>query len=71
MQKDDVDVYTYVKLVDGRWKWHQEVFDKILPDTRGSAPKNASPWLVLPLTPAMERTMAAAELKSTWVTLSP
>ena len=47
MQKDDVDVYTYVKLIDGRWKWHQEVFDKILPDTRGSAPKNASPWLVL------------------------
>ena len=25
-EKDDVEVYTYVKLVDGRWQWHQEVF---------------------------------------------
>ena len=46
---DDVEVYTYVKLEEksGRWKWHQEVFDKILPNSQGSAPKNASPWLPL------------------------
>jgi hypothetical protein len=46
---DDVEVYTYVKLDDksGRWKWHQEVFDKVLPNSQGSAPKNASPWLPL------------------------
>jgi len=46
---DDVEVYTYVKLDDknGRWKWHQEVFDKILPNSQGSAPKNSSPWLPL------------------------
>ena len=46
-ERDDVEVFTYVKLVDGRWVWHQEVFDKIIPNSRSSAPKNASPWLVL------------------------
>ena len=46
---DDVEVYTYVKLdkKSGRWVWHQEAFDKIIPGTRSTAPKNASPWLVL------------------------
>ena len=44
---DDVEVYTYVKLDNGRWTWHQEVLDKIIPQTRSSAPKSASPWLVL------------------------
>ena len=44
---NDVEVYTYVKLNNGRWEWHQEVLDKIIPNTRSSAPKNASPWLVL------------------------
>jgi hypothetical protein len=46
-QNDDVEVYTYVRLENGRWVWHQECMDCILPDSRGSAPKNASPWLVL------------------------
>ncbi len=31
----------------GRWVWYQEVDDMIIPDSRSSAPKNASPWLVL------------------------
>jgi len=46
---DDVTIYTYVKLdkSSGRWIWHQEAFDKIIPDTRSTAPKNASPWLPL------------------------
>jgi len=44
---DDVEVYTYVKLDNGRWVWHQEVLDKIIPNTRSSSPKSASPWLVL------------------------
>ena len=44
---NDVEVYTYVKLENGRWIWHQEVLDKIIPNTRSSAPKNSSPWLVL------------------------
>ena len=46
---DDVEVYTCVKMDDksGRWVWYQEVFDKIIPGSRSTAPKNASPWLVL------------------------
>ena len=44
----DVEVYTYVRLDDnGRWTWHQEAFDNILPGSRSTAPKNTSPWLVL------------------------
>ena len=47
--EDDAEVYTCVKQdpSSGRWVWHQEVDDMILPDSRSSAPKNASPWLVL------------------------
>ena len=46
---DDVEVYTYVKLdsKSGRWVWHQECDDMILPGSRSTAPKSASPWLVL------------------------
>ena len=44
----DVEVYTYVRLDNnGRWVWHQEAFDKILPGSRSTAPKNTSPWLCL------------------------
>ncbi len=46
---DDVEVYTCVKLdeASGRWRWHQEVFDRIIPGSQSTAPKNASPWLPL------------------------
>ena len=46
---DDVEVYTCVKLDEksGRWVWYQECFDKIIPGSRSTAPKNASPWLPL------------------------
>ena len=46
---DDVEVYTCVKRdqKSGRWVWHQEVEDQIIPESRSTAPKNASPWLVL------------------------
>jgi hypothetical protein len=43
----ECDVYTHVKLENGRWVWHQEVFDEIIPGSRSTAPKNASPWLPL------------------------
>jgi len=44
----DVEVYTYVRLDDnGRWVWHQEAQDMILPGSRSTAPKNTTPWLVL------------------------
>lgn len=47
--EDEVEVYTYVYLdkQSGRWVWHQEVNDTIIPGSRSTAPKNASPWLVL------------------------
>ena len=44
---DDVEVYTCVKLKNGRWEWYQEVEGMIIPGSRSTAPKNASPWLVL------------------------
>tara|TARA_Y100001951_G_scaffold104400_1_gene115880 strand:+ start:567 stop:2135 length:1569 start_codon:yes stop_codon:yes gene_type:complete len=46
---DDVEVYTYVRLDEksGRWVWHQEALDKILPNSRSTSPKKASPWLPL------------------------
>jgi hypothetical protein len=46
---DDIEVYTYVRLDEnnGRWTWHQEADDKIISGSRSSAPKKASPWLVL------------------------
>ena len=46
---DDCEVYTHVKLdkSNGRWVWYQEAEDKQLPNSRSTAPKNASPWLVL------------------------
>ena len=43
----ECDVYTHVRLENGRWVWHQEVFDKVIPGSRSTAPKNASPWLPL------------------------
>ena len=46
-QAEEVEVYTCVHLENGRWVWHQEVQDKIIPNSRSSAPKNASPWFVL------------------------
>ena len=46
---DDVEVYTCVKLdsKSGRWVWYQEVNGMIIPGSRSTAPKSASPWLVL------------------------
>ena len=44
---DNVEVYTCVKLQNGRWVWYQEVEGMIIPGSRSTAPKNASPWLVL------------------------
>ena len=47
--EDDAEVYTCVKMDEssGNWRWHQEVDDTILEGSLSTAPKNASPWLVL------------------------
>lgn len=46
---EGVEVYTYVRMNKQRtqWVWHQEVFDYILPGSRSTAPKDASPWIPL------------------------
>ena len=46
---DDVEVYTCVKLEakSGRWVWYQEIDGLIVEGSRSTAPKKASPWLVL------------------------
>ncbi len=48
-QGDDVDVYTWVRLDknNSRWVWHQECQDCVIEDSKSSAPKKATPWLVL------------------------
>ena len=48
-QDDEVEVYTWVRLdvQSGRWKWHQEAGDVIIPNSLSSAPKNTSPWIPL------------------------
>jgi len=47
--KDEVEVYTYVKhdIEKKKWTWHQEVNDKIIPDSRSSCPDSAPQWLPL------------------------
>ena len=47
--EDDAEVYTCVKMDEssGRWMWHQEADGMMLEGSRSTAPKNASPWLVL------------------------
>jgi hypothetical protein len=45
--KDDVDVYTHVRLDNNRFLWHQEVNDEILPKSISKAPVETTPWLPL------------------------
>ena len=40
-------VYTWAKLIDGQWRWRQEVDGEIVPASEGKAPKNTTPWLPL------------------------
>jgi hypothetical protein len=44
---EDVDIYTYVKRENNRVVWHQEVEDKIIPNSMGKSSLETSPWLVL------------------------
>tara|TARA_B100001094_G_scaffold56669_1_gene52150 strand:+ start:475 stop:2100 length:1626 start_codon:yes stop_codon:yes gene_type:complete len=46
-KKDDADVYTWAKLDNGQWKWHQEIDQKIVNGSQSSTPKKISPWLPL------------------------
>ena len=44
---DECDVYTHVRRDNNRFIWHQEVHDKILPNSKGKAPVDSTPWLPL------------------------
>ena len=46
-KKDDADVYTWAKLDNGQWKWHQEIDQKIVNGSHSSTPKKISPWMPL------------------------
>ena len=45
--RDDCDVFTHIKRDGNRFIWHQEVFDKIIPASRGKAPLDTNPWIHL------------------------
>ena len=62
MSVDDVEKSTLMSSRQQRWVWHQELNDKIIPGRRSTAPKNASPWLVLRgSTPLTVRTTVVVE----------
>ena len=46
-KSNECDIYTYCSREGNKYKWHQEVYDKIIPGSEGNAPVNASPWLPL------------------------
>tara|TARA_R100001082_G_scaffold80094_1_gene47323 strand:+ start:289 stop:1911 length:1623 start_codon:yes stop_codon:yes gene_type:complete len=45
--KEEADVYTWAKLDNGQWKWHQEIDQKIVSGSQSSSPKKISPWCPL------------------------
>jgi hypothetical protein len=44
---NEVAVYTWAKLQDGQWRWHQEADDRLIPGTESVCPKNTPQWLPL------------------------
>jgi hypothetical protein len=46
-ENNEIAVYTWAKLQDGQWRWHQEADDRIIPGTESSSPKSVAPWLAL------------------------
>ena len=46
-KKEDATVYTWAKLDNGQWKWHQEIDQKIVSGSHSSTPKKISPWMPL------------------------
>ena len=44
-EREDCDVFTHVKRENNRFVWHQEVYDKIIPQSSGKAPLDTNPWI--------------------------
>lgn len=47
LNTNDVAVYTWAKLKDGQWYWHQEAENRTIEGSESKAPKTASPWIAL------------------------
>jgi len=45
-KKKEVLVYTHIKLVKGQYTRHQEVSEKIIPESETTYPKGVLPWIV-------------------------
>jgi hypothetical protein len=45
--EDEAAVYTWAKLMDGQWRWRQEVDGEVVPQSEGKSPKTTTPWLPL------------------------
>ena len=44
---EDIEVYTHIKREGSKFIWHQEIDNKILPKSRGTAPLDSNPWIAL------------------------
>jgi len=42
-----VDIYTWIRLVDGMWRVHQELKNKVIPRTQGTYPQDKSAYIPL------------------------
>jgi len=45
--REECDVYTHIRRDNNRYVWHQEVYDYVLPASKGKSPIGISPWLPL------------------------
>ena len=43
----ECDIYTHVRRENNRFVWHQEVYDFVIPASKGKAPLASTPWLPL------------------------
>ena len=66
--RNDAEVYTICKLVDGQHKWHQECDGKEIKGTRSSSPLKHSPWMPSASTLLTVRAMAVVGWRSSSAT---
>jgi hypothetical protein len=45
LEEDEVLVYTWAKVIEGQWRWHQEVEGEKLPKSAGQCPTDAPAWI--------------------------
>tara|TARA_R100001463_G_scaffold121936_1_gene178294 strand:+ start:1130 stop:2701 length:1572 start_codon:yes stop_codon:yes gene_type:complete len=45
--RQECDIYTHITRDNNRFIWHQEVYDYVIPTSRGKSPIDTSPWLPL------------------------